>query len=390
MRGETKHTVLEARRTGREGFTLVELLVVIAILGILAGLLAWGVNAARVSILKQAQAFEIQSIATAVEAYRNKYGDYPPDGSSWPVMEAHLRKAFPNILVTELALLNPANSGANAYIRNDNDLTGTHPLGGRVFDPAEALVFFLGGFSNDPQQPITGPGGPFKKNPYPQSPNFPFYPYLYNTQRENAFFEFKLNRLTLEQDPIRIKNQPELAGISTDEIIYNEFPANYPGIVADIMPVYIGSGGSVSRASAPIVYFDSRTYQFSTTAGSYFNFYVPGAVSSSPNCARPFLSTDINPSFPGTLLYANNKTFQIMNAGYDNFYGCRAPKDLSAGLVLFATPGGNACPVGQNARFSVPSIPSAIRYYLPEFGRDRPVDDNTSNFIDGPTFGQSS
>ncbi|MFM7927023.1 MAG: type II secretion system protein [Pirellula sp.] len=54
MRGETKHTVLEARRTGREGFTLVELLVVIAILGILAGLLAWGVNAARIYLYRHA------------------------------------------------------------------------------------------------------------------------------------------------------------------------------------------------------------------------------------------------------------------------------------------------------------------------------------------------
>jgi type II secretory pathway pseudopilin PulG len=58
----------------------VELLIVMAILGILAGLLAWGVNAARVAILKRAQAFEVQSIASAVEAYRTKYGDYPPDG----------------------------------------------------------------------------------------------------------------------------------------------------------------------------------------------------------------------------------------------------------------------------------------------------------------------
>ncbi|MCE2801685.1 MAG: type II secretion system GspH family protein [Planctomycetaceae bacterium] len=364
MRDETMHKVLVGRRTSREGFTLVELLVVIAILGILAGLLAWGVNAARISILKQAQAFEIQSIASAVEAYRNKYGDYPPDGSSWPVMEAHLRKAFPNILVTELALLNPANSAVNGYVRNDNDLTGSHPLGGRVFDPAEALVFFLGGFSNDPQRPISGPGGPLR-----QSGSV----YIYNTQRENAFFEFKLSRLTLGAN-----------GISTDETSFGE------GVNNDLMPVYIGTGPAVS-VGRPIVYFDSRTYQFSTTAGTYFNFYVPGAVSSSPNCARPFLSTDINPNRPGTLLYANNKTYQLMNAGYDNFYGCRAPKDLGAGLVLFQVPGGNGCAFDRNAGgFVPPSVQSAIRFYLPEFGRERPVDDNTSNFIDGPTFGQSS
>ncbi|MCE2786113.1 MAG: type II secretion system GspH family protein, partial [Pirellula sp.] len=209
----------------------MELLIVMAILGILAGLLAWGVNAARVSILKRAQAFEVQSIASAVEAYRTKYGDYPPDGSSWPVMEAHLRKAFPNILVSELALLNPALSTANGYIRNDNDLTESHPhlaryistspglRSGRVFDAAEALLFFLGGFSSDPQRPITGPGGPLKLNPVVGA-------YIYNTQRENAFFEFKIGRLTLDPN----------TGASNDEAVYSE------GVPNDLMPVYVGNG----------------------------------------------------------------------------------------------------------------------------------------------------
>ena len=370
MTGGSMHRVSAGRPMVRQGFTLVELLVVIAILGILAGLLVWGVNAARVSILKQAQAFEVQSIATAVEAYRNKYGDYPPDGSSWPVMEAHLRKAFPNILAAELALLNPAFRNANGYIRNDNDLTNTHPLGGRVFDPAEALVFFLGGFSNDPQRPITGPGGPLKASGSV---------YIYNTQRENAFFEFKVSRLTIGND-----------GVSTDEASFGE------GVGNDLMPVYIGNGTSPQQGGRPIVYFDSRTYQFTSPNGSYFNFYVPGNVADSQNCARPFLSNEINTSVPGTLLYANSKTYQIMNAGFDNFYGCRAPMNLTnsqlspPGLVLFTAPGGNVSAIGPNATFIAPVTPSPIRFYLPEFGRERPVDDNTSNFIDGPTFGQSS
>ncbi len=188
------------------GFTLVEMLIVIAIIGVLAGLLAWGVNAARVAILKRAQKAEIENIASAVERYREKYGDYPPDGSSWPVMEAHLRKAFPNILITELNLLNPANATNNAYVRNDNDTTGSHPLGGRVMDPAEALVFFLGGFSSDPQRPLSGPGGPFKANPSLAGT------FIFNPQRENAFFEFKSNRLTLSAD----------GTISNDETLYNQ------------------------------------------------------------------------------------------------------------------------------------------------------------------------
>jgi type II secretory pathway pseudopilin PulG len=379
----------------------VELLVVMAILGILAGLLAWGVNAARVAILKRAQAFEVQSIASAVEAYRTKYGDYPPDGSSWPVMEAHLRKAFPNILVSELALLNPALSQQNGLIRNDNDLTGSHPhlaryvstspglRSGRVFDAAEALVFFLGGFSSDPQRPITGPGGPLK-----QVGNS----YIYNTQRENAFFEFKIGRLTLDPN----------TGASNDEAVYSE------GVPNDLMPVYVGNGPTYQQLGVPIVYFDSRTYQLAgATVGDssyYFNFYSPGLVDtrnvrdSTRNCARPFLSMDLDPNKGNNALrYANDKTFQIMNGGYDRIYGCQSVKNVAAPeskpAFLFTVPGGNT------AMLNVPTLTftrpgtSSVRFYNPEFWIDTPnaplnrhmyVDDNTSNVLDSPTFGESN
>jgi type II secretory pathway pseudopilin PulG len=379
----------------------VELLIVMAILGILAGLLAWGVNAARVAILKRAQAFEVQSIASAVEAYRTKYGDYPPDGSSWPVMEAHLRKAFPNILVSELALLNPALSTANGYIRNDNDLTGSHPhlaryistapglRSGRVFDAAEALVFFLGGFSSDPQRPITGPGGPLK-----QVGNS----YIYNTQRENAFFEFKIGRLTLDPN----------TGASNDEAVYSE------GVPNDLMPVYVGNGPTYQQLGVPIIYFDSRTYQIGgatvNDSSYYFNFYSPGLVDtrnvqgSTRNCARPFLSMDLDANKGNNALrYANDKTFQIMNGGYDRIYGCQSVKNVAAPeskpAFLFTVPGGNTAMLNvQTLTFTRPGT-SSVRFYNPEFWIDTPnaplnrhmyVDDNTSNVLDSPTFGESN
>jgi len=365
------------KRKFRRGFTLVELLIVIAILGILVGLLSWGVNAARVSILKSAQAAEMASISNAVEAYRTKYGDYPPDGSLWPVMEAHLRKAFPNILVTELNILNPANGLQNSYVRNDNDQTNSHLFGGRVFDSAEALVFFLGGFSSDPQRPLTGPGGPFRSVSGG---------YAYNTQRENAFFEFKTNRLTLSAD----------GAASTDETLFAE------GIPNDLLPVYVGNGPTIQQGGVPIVYFDSRTYQIRGPLPNddryYFPFYSPGLVdrsaNTSRNCARPFLSTDVNTARADKALrYANDKSFQIMNAGYDRVYGCQSVRhivDNPTLFFLFTVPGGNAVQFNTTAfGFLAPATPSAIRYFNPEFEKERYVDDNTSNFIDGPTFAQS-
>ncbi len=369
---------------GHRGFTLVELLIVIAIIGILVGLLAAGVNAARLAIMRRAQTAEINNIANAVEAYRTKYGDYPPDGSSWPIMEAHLRQAFPEILQRELELLNPAYSkvymphtvgtayqSTNEYIRNDNDLTGTHPylsiyvnagngglLSGRVFDSAEALVFFLGGFSSDPQRPITGPGGPLVLNTAGTA-------YLYNVQRQNGQFEFKLGSLTL--DPTGY--------FSVDETLYGE------GVTNDLMPVYIGQGLSIAQGGVPITYFDNRTYAFA----GYFNFYTPGSTSNSPNCARPYLSSSLT-----TLNYANAATFQILSPGYDRLYGCQSvAMATSNGLSLFSVPDGNRW-VWNTSTFKFDAAPSTgMKYFLTEFGNLRPDDDNISNFINGPIFAEA-
>lgn len=63
----------------RNAFTLVELLVVIVIIGMLVGITLPAVNAVRSRANKAVDAMEISQIDMALLAFKEKFGDYPPD-----------------------------------------------------------------------------------------------------------------------------------------------------------------------------------------------------------------------------------------------------------------------------------------------------------------------
>lgn len=269
-----------AKARTRSGFTLIEVLIVIAIIGVLVGLLIPAVNMARRSVQQAAIAFEVQALANAIEQYKNKYGDYPPDGSNLGTFRRHFGKAFPSIADSEYTIL-LANSAANN--------------GGAVMDPSEALVFCLGGFSNDPVHPFTGPGGPLVVAAGGV--------YQYNADRTNALYEFKPQQLSIEAREI----SGVLLTVSNDEqSLYGASAVN------DLMPVYYPSGGR----RAPFVYFDSRTYRTNSFAPA--GFPDAGAVT-------PYKSEQRNTnslSTPSdTYRFMNERSFQIVSAGLDDSYG---------------------------------------------------------------------
>jgi prepilin-type N-terminal cleavage/methylation domain-containing protein len=150
----------------RGAFTLVELLVVITIIGILASLIVVAAVGAMGKAAETRIKSEINQMDAALVEYKNKTTAFPPncqvDGSD-AIIEAtiyndlvyHMNQAFPRhqeppALINALAGLDAngaVKSGANDTMK-----------GGMT--AAEALVFWLSGFSADPKYPISGEGGP--------------------------------------------------------------------------------------------------------------------------------------------------------------------------------------------------------------------------------------
>ena len=141
------------------GFTLVELLVVITIIAILASLVLFGASRAMVFTRQATIVTEIDNISGSLQEYKSRHGDYPPNtivntpaqrNAVLADLKRHFKKAFPKHQEPEslfVALANlPAQGATGAPYRGMNS--------------AEAVVFWLGGFSEDVRYPVSGKGGP--------------------------------------------------------------------------------------------------------------------------------------------------------------------------------------------------------------------------------------
>src|SRR4051794_26541730 len=73
----TDRTRRQRASANAAGFTLVEMLVVIGIIVVLVGMLMPSLNRAWKSAVRSSLANDLQAIATALEAYRQDFGDYP-------------------------------------------------------------------------------------------------------------------------------------------------------------------------------------------------------------------------------------------------------------------------------------------------------------------------
>ncbi len=160
------------------GFTLVELLVVITIIGILVGLTIPAVIYVRVIAKQAAVTLDLKQLEMACQAYKEKFGEYPPDGTDHSAVLRHLAKAFPRFMI----------AGADDIEKWDNLRTwiqDSSRWGASVdintLSPFNALAFWLGG------RPAGGQLTGFSANPADLFDT--------STSRIGPFFDFDLNRL---------------------------------------------------------------------------------------------------------------------------------------------------------------------------------------------------
>ena len=82
------------------------MLVVITIIGILAGLVVTAALVARKRAKVASIGVELNQLDAALKAYKEKFGEYPPDFTdpSWPgPISRHLARAFPRCTISNLS-----------------------------------------------------------------------------------------------------------------------------------------------------------------------------------------------------------------------------------------------------------------------------------------------
>ncbi|MEM6366189.1 MAG: type II secretion system protein [Planctomycetota bacterium] len=399
------------------GFTLVEILVVISIIGILSAIAVPVVGTALRTAKESAIRLEIDVMDQAMEAYKLKYGEYPPDFSSWKAVERHFRKAFPNIDDGELRLLAQfthldsdydrvpiSGSGATANVDPRSAAGFSHYR--QCIDAAEAIVFCLGGYSSDARRPFTGTGGPLAPITVPGGAITADYGLVqYNTERDNAFFDFEMERLTfvVANDPTATTSPNPCSATSPYTYSSDEFVSTVTGTSAedafstreanadpikylvDPFPVY-----SVNDELNPLAYFNARTYSdtfvpASVTGGwlasgngwHALNIYLPPEGDTELGVARPYVSGQINTN-AGGFMWVEAERFQIVSAGLDESFGGQVAAGIAtagapaAAGVVYQFPSGSAVDFGASV--------VGNKYENTLYGAEKPQLDNITNF----------
>ena len=298
----------------RSGFTLVELLAVIMIIALLAALVTPAVMKSLSSSRAAAVKAEIELLNTALMNYKNEYGSFPPSdmrglwngssaNTSHPAYK-HLQRIFPRII-------EPTSGGvASPYFWMAQ------------MSPAQALVFWLQGFFDDPQHPLTN--GETLSAARPRAGTA--------SANRKELFDFDESRLYAAAGGATVSGVPTFGYWNVTGPFGPPQPQAFatrnsaPGEFARDYPVYFPNQ---ANTSLPYVYFLSSSYSTWPTAGASQDLlYFANGISGDSSAIGPYfdsakcatLIAPPNQQYSWTQLHLNPDTFQIISAGADGRY----------------------------------------------------------------------
>jgi len=257
----------------RRSFTLVELLAVIVIIGILASLITAAAIGARNAARNATISFEISQLDMALKAYKQQYGNYPPDfagvnhtddairAQAQYAVLAHMRRAFPKYVPGRVS--GCTGTPWECFIADIEQETGASDIAANLH-PAMALVFWLGGM----------PQGSTKAGGFSADPQRPFR--LVGT-RQDPLFEFDEGRLV------------------------------------PLGSAYAYVPNADSSAITPYVYFRRQYIRLDSNGDPLVKQYT----SPTSELVAPYLG---NPE-GAPPQFVKDRTFQILSAGLDAQYG---------------------------------------------------------------------
>jgi prepilin-type N-terminal cleavage/methylation domain-containing protein len=363
----------------RSGFTLVELLAVIMIIALLAALVTPAVMKSLSSSRAAAVKAEIELLNTALMNYKNEYGSFPPSdmrglwnnttnsvNTGHPAYK-HLQRIFPRIAEpTGAPLVAPV---ASPYYWMAQ------------MSPAQALVFWLQGFFDNPRYPLTN-YDPVTSQPV-LSVNMPRAGTA-NANR-NKLFDFDESRLYAADvywavsspfGPIGTGYQAFFTRNAAPSAFAREYPVYFPNQANTGLPyVYFSSSGYSTLLPNP--FFASTSVTAAIGPGLLPDlFYTATSLNGDNSAIVPYFNTancailtpPPNPQFSWAQLHMNPDTFQLIAAGADGTYGSAAAGFPLRAPVSFSYP----APSGQVAVGPIDSVRNVSGH-----------EDNITNFAIG-------
>jgi prepilin-type N-terminal cleavage/methylation domain-containing protein len=262
----------------RRGFTLTELLAVVGIVAMILALLTPALMGARRTAMNAKVKAEIDLLHIALMNYKNEYGAFPPANMAglWtgsqvnqqhPVYR-HLVRAFPRIR-------EPTSGNSSPYFAMSQ------------LSPAQALVFWLRGFYENPEFPLTNN--------------------LTNKGQRRKLFDFDESRLYGVVGAYVHGGSAHQSFVARKDLGHDSPEYDYP--------VYFTG---LPRSGLPYIYFDSRCYDVENSDFVYSAMSLGGGEIS---FARPYF-TSAPPMKPlWSQRHVNSDTFQLIAAGLDGNYG---------------------------------------------------------------------